>query len=118
MTTVSIQESIYIKHNWSDCPIKDVSFLRDKHIHKMFITVEVIVQHLDRQVEFFVLRSDLLHAIDALYPIDVKMQIYDLGQRSMEMVAKDLFDILCNCPYNVISVTCSEDGFFSGKYTA
>lgn len=113
-TFVKVKTEAYIKHNWPDCNIEQSDFLKNVHVHKMIVTVEVEVTHSDRQVEFFVLRGDILRALQSLYKIEPKGVIYELGTRSMEMVAEDLFSWL-NQQYNVHFVECSEDGFFSGK---
>ena len=114
-TFVQVKTEVYIKHNWPNCNIEQSDFLRNEHVHKMLITVEVEVTHSDRQVEFFVLRGDILRVLQSLYKIEAKGVIYEIGTRSMEMVADELFMKLYEQQYSVYSVECSEDGFFSGK---
>ena len=114
--TVIVREQFYIKHSWSDCHIESVQFLKNAHVHKMFITVEVAVEHGNRAVEFFVLRSNIIDAFTLSGSVDiVQHHIYQIGGKSMEMIAQMLFNDLQSLGYKVVSVECSEDGFFSGK---
>lgn len=38
-------------HCWKECPIKEVSYLKDIHRHVFFITVEKVVSHNERDIE-------------------------------------------------------------------
>lgn len=120
--TVKVQELFYVKHNWKTCPIPESSFLQNEHVHNMTVVVEVEVNHSDRAVEFFVLRKDLINSFGHMLNWDQlcceeNNYIYDIGSRSMEMVSEALLDSLAKLGYNVVSVECSEDGYFSGKVT-
>ena len=110
---VKITDSVYAQHAWPNCDIEMSSFLRNHHVHKMFITVEVLVTDSNREVEFFVLRRDLLEVIK-LFP-KMESEVYDLGSHSMEMVAEIIYNELIQMKYNVWAVECSEDGYFSGR---
>jgi len=115
-TLVKVQTELYIQHNWEGCPLEEVAFLKNKHVHKMFVTVEIGVEHNDRQCEFFVLRADVLKALEGLYPVTLTVRIHEIGSHSMEMVAHELFDYLEEFGYPAIfAVECSEDNIFSSR---
>jgi hypothetical protein len=94
-------------HNWDKCPFKEVSFLKYKHRHEIKITVKIETT-LDRQIEFFMLKLHLNKIIVKLYG---KEDIKILGTRSMEQIAKEIFNELLKTygPRNY-EIIVSEDG--------
>ena len=71
-------------HAWENCPIKEVSFLKNPHRHKFFVKIKTEVFHDDREKEFFVLKRILTNYLNSDY------QNKDLGSMSCEMMAADL----------------------------
>lgn len=73
-------------HAWPECPISEVSFLREPHRHIFYIEVFKRVDHLNRDTEFIVLKRQVQTYIKNLYP-DGQM-----GSTSCEMLARKLVD--------------------------
>lgn len=107
-------------HNWANCPIDDVAFLKDSHRHIFHVEVVATVSHADRDIEFFMLQRLIDTAIYNLYNGESEMGYIELGSRSCEMIAKDIIDFLV-IKYDLPSdeVTCSvfEDNENGGKVT-
>ena len=84
-------------HRWKDAP-QDVEFLRDYHRHLFHVKVGVLVNHGDREIEFFQFKRRLEDIIENTWA----------GKRlneSCEMIAEDLLNFL-----DASFVTVSEDG--------
>lgn len=78
-------------HQWSQCPYEEVSFLKNPHRHIFYVTLRVPVTNDDRQLEFFMLKRILdRDIIQSLYPM--KNGIYQLGDKSCEMVATEIIN--------------------------
>lgn len=86
-------------HCWPDCNLKEVSFLKQKHRHMFHITVYKEVNHLNRDVEFIVLKRKVLQFLHNKYPNK------DMGSTSCEMLA----ELLINT-FALTKVSVSEDG--------
>jgi len=69
-------------HCWKDCPINDVSFLKDSHRHIFYVTCTKEVTHNDRDIEIIMFKREL-----QAYMARKGM---DLGQSSCEMIAEDI----------------------------
>lgn len=52
-------------HCWPEAPL-EAAFLRDLHRHKFYVVVYVMVNHEDRDVEFFHLRKDVIEGTNIL----------------------------------------------------
>jgi hypothetical protein len=83
-TFVYVTAEFTALHCWADCPIEEVSFLRNLHRHKFFVKVKTLVRHDDREKEFFVLKKRLTDLLD------LKYQNRNLKSMSCEMMARDL----------------------------
>lgn len=94
-------------HCWKDCPHDQVSFLRTPHRHVFHIYTTVKVDHSDRAIEFFMLQNDIHDALAQLY----SGSMFDLGSRSCETIAEELFVLLSDgFNYKTIqSIKVSED---------
>lgn len=78
-------------HNWENCPIEEVSFLRHPHRHKFTIIAKKEVTHNDRDTEFIVLGRKILNYIDTTYKkAESSFDTYLLGSQSCEMIAEDI----------------------------
>jgi len=113
-----IETSIIIRHQfegfhcWPDAP-EEVSFLRDRHRHIFKIQLEIEVDHLDRELEFFI-EQRFLKSLFA--------STEECNGKSCEMMGLMVIAAF-NVRYNDDrSMTCevSEDGENSGvvKYTS
>jgi len=62
---VSLKREVIVKlaiegiHQWKDCPIEEVSFLKVPHRHMFHIKAYKIVSHGDRDVEIIRLKRDI-----------------------------------------------------------
>ncbi len=97
-------------HYWKNAPDK-VSFLRLLHRHLFKIEVIVEVVHGNRDVEFFILQSDITPFFANFETLGCAI---DFGQRSCEQIAEELFNFLVKQKYKVEQVEISEDGENSG----
>lgn len=80
----------------------DVSHLANKHMHYFFIKVWLEVNHSNRDVEFIQFRRWL----ESLYNGD----ILDLDNKSCEMIAEDLFNIISlRYPMQDVKIDVAED---------
>jgi len=71
-------------HCWPECPIEEVSFLRDPHRHMFHITATRLVTHNDRDVEIIMLKREIKKY---LFGNGV---VVDFGRQSCEDIAEDL----------------------------
>lgn len=115
LTTLEVQSEIWVTttfahmHSWPDAPDRgDLSglrldFLRTPHRHLFHVKLCVPVTELNREIEFFDLKSCLEHTICAL--------AFNWKHASCEMMARDLAGMMMT-KLKVNKVTCSvsEDG--------
>ncbi len=92
-------------HEWSGAP-RVVSFLKERHRHQFYFKVTVLVDHADREVEFFCLQKSLREFVDSSY--HKKDFGCEFSGRSCEMIATEVFHHLSG-NYQVVSVEVSED---------
>lgn len=89
-------------HNYPDAP-DEVAFLRHPHRHMFHFKVEIEVFHDDRDLEFIVLKRDIL--------LQYNCDLLQLDNKSCEMIAKDLYAFLSTeYPGRAITIEVSEDG--------
>lgn len=86
-------------HNWPNCNIEEVAYLKHEHRHIFHITAYVEVMHEDRDVEFIVLKHEIEAFLQEKYP-DRK-----LGSTSCETLANILL-----IQFNLTKCVVSEDG--------
>lgn len=92
-------------HKWSEAP-EEVAFLRNIHRHIFFVEVKCIVEHDDRELEFFMVKKQL----DYLIKKDIK--IMPIG-KSCEMMAnkiKNILQIKYKRPFEVSVFEDNENG--------
>ncbi len=77
-------------HQWKDCPIEDVMFLKDKHRHIFHIEVRKKVSHNDRDIEIIMLKRQILSYLGK--------QPIDFGNQSCEMIAEKILKSF-DCTY-------------------
>lgn len=76
-------------HFWKDCPIEEVSYLKDPHRHVFNVTAFINVSHNDRDVEFIVLKHQIQKYLKSKY-WNEQHQIHWFGGMSCEMIAEEL----------------------------
>ena len=86
-------------HRWKDCPFDDVYFLRDYHRHVFHIKAYKLVTHSDRDVEFIMLKREILDYLRSRYTPQFGMNItaqhrpvHGFGDMSCEMIAEELIN--------------------------
>lgn len=104
MTTVIVKYQFEGLHCWDNCPIEEVSFLKDKHRHVFHVELEKEVSHADRDVEIIMLKRKA----EAF-----SRSRYDYGRMSCEMIAKELLD-----KFKLKTCTVLEDGENGAKVYA
>ena len=97
--TIFCSLSIEGIHSWPDCPIEEVSYLRNPHRHMFNIKAYKEVTHLDRDIEFIWLKHRIKEYLTRTYPDG------QLGARSCEMLALELIK-----EFNLSSCEVNEDG--------
>ena len=71
-------------HNWPDCPIEEVAYLRNEHRHVFHIEAHKPVNHDDRDIEFIWFKHRIEEYLAEEYP-EKKM-----GATSVEMLGRKL----------------------------
>jgi len=100
--TVKIKTEVYCTlqvegvHNWSECPLEEVIYLRELHRHVFHIKAHRIVSHDDRDQEFIMLKHDILYHLLNTYASEgqdghfMDDYVCIFGEMSCEMIAKEL----------------------------
>lgn len=88
-------------HCWPSAP-DEVAFLRNKHRHTFYVRARMNVEHNDRELEFFMMKTRL--------QTFVSQWGFDLGERSCEMMATSIMDFLIrNFSRYEVEVEVNED---------
>lgn len=88
-TRIGVRTQFAGLHQWVDVPKGQVnSFLQYPHRHVFQIEALFNVTHSDRQIEFF---DAQLHINDIVNKIYGKDDIKDLGSRSCEIIAREIY---------------------------
>lgn len=108
--TVTITTEVYCSlqveglHYWADCPLNEVSYLRDPHRHLFYVRAYKKVSHDDRDVEFIVLKHKIQSYLQDKYFCPMS-NLLDFQTMSCEMIAKELIS-----KFNLSRCDVSEDG--------
>jgi len=88
-------------HYWADCPFEEVDYLRHRHRHQFGIKAYKQVTHSDRDIEFIVLKHQMLAYLHKTYYNDVS-KLHWFGGKSCEMLAEELITAfeLTRCEVN------------------
>ena len=100
-TTVFVTLGVEGLHNWPDCDIEEVSFLRATHRHIFGVKCYFPVRHDCRDVEFIVAKRRVTSYLREKYGDGV----CDFGAMSCEMIAKDLVE-----RFSLAKCVVDEDG--------
>lgn len=84
---INVKVDVLGTHNWPDA-FNVVEFLKHEHHHQFNITVECDVEHNNREIEFILLRMDILDFVYYNYKTD--RWIVKFGSMSCEMIANDI----------------------------
>jgi len=91
MQVITVNEIPAI-HNWTNCHLIDVDFLKYPHRHIFFIRMGFNVIDKDRQIEIFIQQQEIENYLYSTYKKIGKMNILDFTGKSCEMIASDLLD--------------------------
>lgn len=84
MTSIIVNLQLEGVHQWSACPIEEVSFLRYPHRHVFHICCKKPVGHDDRDIEIIQLKHRIQEYLAFACPDG------QLGEKSCEMLAREL----------------------------
>lgn len=84
---INIRIKLFVEgiHCWSECPIPEVSFLRNPHRHIFHITCQKEVTHNDRDIEIIMFKREVESYLRTKYGTPC-----DFGGMSCEMIASEL----------------------------
>lgn len=71
-------------HQWKDCPIEEVEYLKYPHRHLFYVTMKWKVMHNDREKEFIQMK----HKVDRF--VRDEFEFKDIGGMSCEGIAEKL----------------------------
>lgn len=91
-------------HRWKNCPIEEVSYLRDYHRHVFNINCYCYVTHNDRDIEFIQLSHNIEKYLSDKY-FNNQFQCLFFDDMSCEMIATELVN-----HFNLYEVEVNEDG--------
>ena len=106
-----IKQEVYCKfsiegiHQWADCPLTEVDYLKYPHRHNFVIQAYADVSHSNRDIEFIVLQHELSNYLKDKY-FSTQHNACTFGNMSCEMIAHELLD---KFPY-LTKIDVSEDG--------
>lgn len=86
---IVVKLSIDGTHQWKDCPIKEVAFLKNIHRHMFYIRLEKEVTHNDRDIEIIELKHNILNYLKLNY-YNEDLRTHCFKNMSCEMIAEDL----------------------------
>jgi hypothetical protein len=92
-TTVIVKLSVDACHNFplAGTLFPEVGFLADRHRHMFHFKVECCVAHNNRQIEFLMLKRDILdYLFDKYYNRDTRT--HEFGAQSCEMLATEILN--------------------------
>lgn len=105
-TSVYARTEVEGFHHWPNAP-ETVKFLRDRHRHMFHIRAGAYVTETDRQVEFILMKREI---VAALSPLKSPDGTYDFKSMSCEDIAIYLWHGLNYSGLKVSWVDVSEDG--------
>lgn len=112
-TLIVVNISIDGIHTWLDAEkqLSEVAFLSYPHMHQFKIQVkkEVETGNNDRQIEIISFKHELEDYVKRCF-YDKSLKCCDFGNRSCEVIAKDLMEA-----YNLDFVQVLEDGYFGAE---
>jgi len=101
---IVIQFKIEGIHQWKECPLDEVGYLRDLHRHEFHIRMEKKVDHNDRDIEIIMFKRQVISGLKKNFYSD-QFNCCNFGNMSCEAIAEYLMD-----KYNCTLVEVLEDG--------
>ena len=103
---IVVQFQLLALHQWKQCDIKEVEFLKHKHSHTFHFKLVFEVNELNREKEFFVEKSAIIGYLRKQYATtDYASAFLDFNNNSCEMLADELLKV-----FNATRVEVYEDG--------
>lgn len=90
-------------HQWSECPIPEMAFLKSPHRHIFHFKIEKGVEDLDREIEIIKFKREVSDYINAKF-FTSTLKMCDFGNMSCEQIGKLLLDI-----FHLYSIEVLED---------
>lgn len=90
-------------HQWQDCPIEEVVYLKHIHRHMFYVRLEKKVTHNDRDIEIIELKHNILNYLRLKYYSD-DARTHCFKNMSCEMIAEEILET-----FNADSVEVLED---------
>jgi 6-pyruvoyl-tetrahydropterin synthase len=78
-------------HNWPECPIKEVEFLKHPHRHMFHVEMKWTVSHADREKEFIMMKRRVDQYINSVWTGR------NIGRLSCENIADTLVGQFKDC---------------------
>lgn len=105
-TTVFVSFTKYGLHCWPSCHIEKVNFLKHSHGHTFHFKLYFEVSDLDREIEFFDIKDEIIAFIDKEFSNpSIPSHMVDFGSLSCEHIATLLLK-----SFSASKVEVSEDG--------
>lgn len=99
---IMVNHSFIAQHRWAACPFPEQAFLKNWHRHVFGVKVQLVMQHNDRDLEFFRVQNTLR---EVCKPWEHKQV-----EKSCEMFGVDILKTLLEMGYPVLGVRVDEDG--------
>ena len=99
MTNIIINTRFSAIHNWPNCNIPEVSYLKSPHRHMFHLQLKFPVTHDDRDIEFINMKNNINEYIRDSW------ENIDLGEMSCELIASTFMAY-----FNASYVRVMEDG--------
>lgn len=93
---IIIRFQIEGSHQWSDCDIKEVNYLKNEHRHIFYVRVKKIVSHENRDIEIISFKRKITDEFAGRF--------VRFGEMSCEMIAQKILEA-----YNLDYVEVLED---------
>ena len=115
-TTITVNFDLNGVHNWGNCDIDTVNFLKYIHHHNFNFIIEVQVFHNDRELEFIKVQSEVMNFLCNRYPNYKNLVALDFSGQSCEMLATEILDfILSKYGTRTCKISVGEDGKYFGN---
>ena len=98
-TQVVVRTRFSAIHHWPECPIEEVSYLRESHRHEFHVEMKFNVRHSDRDIEFIVMKNR----------VDEYLQEHFEARHIGRVSCEDIAGILLS-KFKAASVAVFEDG--------
>jgi len=113
MKKIRVKHTVLGTHNWPKAEevFPEVGFLQHEHHHDFTIWLECEVEHGDREIEFIMLRVELMKCLDEAYP---GKYIKKFGASSCEMIGEFVKEYMEQKYSRTFKVSVYEDNIQGG----